>query len=313
MKAIRAFFGDRSAYFSGYAHFALQAALVDQSQLSASELSTIQEYLRFEKLSDDFVQFQNCALSSKDREVVAARLAAELLDRSFRRHEKSGEIRIRYLDTLDQANNVDWKRAGRGENVVSPLGSSELLYTSNDYDRTARYGNETYSITDLKHRASDNNFFVKAIHGWDYSIHPNDVDEFILPGYGLPNEVVGYVNRDNGWAVVKLTFDGQVVGLVIPSANYAGLLDSVYHLKDPKFLDRVEVIHGVIASCPAGTAAGGTDSKDCEVPAALSKFQQTTRISGSEGLMEQVRASQIDGQKLQWLIKRAADKPWEAR
>ena len=315
IKAIRAFFGDRSAYFSGYAHFALQAALVDPSRISASELSVIREYLAYEKLSDDFTRFQNCvlSLSSEAKEAAAARLSAELIDRSFRGHDKNGEIKVRYLDTLNQSNNVDWKRMGKAENVVAPLGATELLYTSIDFERTARYGNETYSVTDLKHRASDNNFFVKSIHGWDYSIHPNDVDEFILPGYASPNEFVGYVNRDNGWAVVKLTLEGRVVGLVIPSANYAGLLDSVYHLKDPKFLDRVEVIHGVIVSCPADVAAAGTEVKNCEVPTALSKFQQTTRISGSEDIMEQIKASQIDGQKLQWLIKRAADKPWEAR
>ena len=257
-KAIRAVFGDESAFFSAWGHY--QLIRHAQGLASSDVASKMEKYLESEGQADFFKQACRCiaALPSKSqKDIQYARLAAQTIDRVLEQHRQAGRLQARYLDN-QSALSVDFY-AYPGREKVSPyIGRGELLFGSFNPEIAHGYSEDlTIYWLERVQRSIDVNYFNYKLHGaWVH--HPNDTDETETPGYVPPNDILGLSSSDKGLDLVRFQFQGLTYAAVFPygTARSAFSSSNPVVLDDSQVFERIrkQALLGVLKACPSGQA-----------------------------------------------------------
>lgn len=214
--------GQKSFAFSLY-----EKELLDNGKSSGLFRSYIKKY----ELFDLFESIKSCIqlLKPEEKEIAASFGAKKILDTHFLNREQNGQLISRYIDDgayrLDQINwnNVDY--CGYGESKLDStdkfMGRGELIFGSYDSSVSQMYyyfGNILVVYSEKANRQLDSNQWHRNKYGQTVH-HPNDQDEFVLPGYALSKEVLGFYLLNMGNSIYFIERNNEYKSLFIYKAE----------------------------------------------------------------------------------------------
>lgn len=183
-KALRAMFGDSSAYVESLFFSAIKARLMNVSFPVAVELGP---YLNLA------VEAEKEKNGGPFRVDEASLVSQKLVDGTFQYLFRRNQVINQYIDYSSESF-VDWPNNIVFTTLISPI--------------AATYGNRMIILNETTNRSLDLNYWNK-IHNNTWYKFTRDAAEFITFGYLPPEDVVGYQVRDGAeknWHFIRTAF-----------------------------------------------------------------------------------------------------------
>jgi hypothetical protein len=325
-KIMRGILGEEGWIISSAMHWTMSQVLTKHKPLNEAFYAPggmpypMTDYLKFRGILDDVNTLLACkadGYSQRDADL----LAKDLMDKYFNNLDASTTAK-RYFDMKDPDYDTEASmRMGVGNNAA------DLVATSYYDQISAQYGGKTLVLKDTYHRGIDLGYWNKAHNGyfWKYWADNGEID---IPGYVLPEDLIGFQERENdhrstiawfgrnriNFALYKLTFKGRnYVAVVDGESNDCMMQDpasqKVYFCKQnfnanniqplmptPEASSKQAPLMGIIGAC---ADAAGTQ---CEIPRELfANYGELTNQQVPSHLIDSMNSAPVNGLKMVFL------------